>query len=98
MLIHLGVMGLGLWMCVCVCVWSLKQRYCRDTHTHMPRQFPHHRRAFFLCLVSLTSFRDKNPPPLILFPYKSCLFSVCFDSHCYHGFYEATVTTSTITF
>lgn len=91
-------MGLGFWMRV----WSLKQRYCWDTHTHTHTCLdtsPSPARLF-LCLVLLTSFRDKNPPPLILFltSHVCFLFFAYFDSHCYHGFYEATITTSTITF
>lgn len=49
----------------CVCVVS-KRRYTLG-HTYTCLDDPPSPARVFLCHVLLTSFRDKNPPPLILF-------------------------------
>lgn len=72
-------------------------------HTHAST-IPSHRRAFPMsCYTDV--FPGQEPPSTHSFPYKSCpafpvfvcLF-VLIPTVSYHGFHEATITTSTITF
>lgn len=97
------VLGMDL-ACLCVCGLSSKEIAGTHTHTHMPQRSPPHRRAFPMsCYTDV--FPGQEPPSTHSFPYKSCpafpvfvcLF-VLIPTVSYHGFHEATITTSTITF
>ena len=86
------------WKLACACVIS--EATILLVHTRASTMLRPWRAFPMSCFADV--FPGQEPPPLHSFfslPVMSVFcFPFVFDSHCYHGFYEATIMTSTITF